>query len=95
MAVDIRHFPGQAFGPVRELRKVTLNTDFLDPRGFIWQCEKDGDYTFRPAEGAADLTLTLKAGEFPNVGGIHALCVAVRAGTDSGGNALSIVVANL
>ena len=69
-----------AVGPLKEKRVVDISVnDFEDARGFVVQAGADGDLTYRPLVGNADLTDTLVAGGSVNVGGVLVLCRAVRA----------------
>ena len=89
---DRRHFPpGGGVGPVVAVRTVDLAAaDFVDPRGFIWQATADGSYTYRAVDSTADTTVTLTAGQYPQVASVPVLCEAVRMGA-----ALGIIAAGL
>lgn len=76
---DVRRYTGTAWGPVRNARIIDLSGgDFVDRRGFVWQAETAGSYSYRPESASGDLTVTLQAGEYPTVGGVSILCSAVR-----------------
>ena len=83
---DRRHFPpGGGIGPVVGVRTVDLAAaDFEDPRGFVWHCTADGTYTYRAIDSSADTTVTLTAGEYPQVASVPVLCEAVRMGAGLG-----------